>query len=59
MYRSSYNQYPYSDDRLFLGGGFAGPFILGGLTGALVAPYFNRPYYPYPYYQYPPYYRYY
>ena len=38
--------------------GFLTPFILGGITGGLVAPYFynNRPnyyyggYYPYPYY---------
>ncbi|MBR3116880.1 MAG: hypothetical protein IKF36_03285 [Bacilli bacterium] len=34
-------------------GGFFGPFILGGITGALVTPLFynNRPnyYYPYPY----------
>ena len=34
--------------------GFLGPFILGGITGGLVAPYFYRPYYqPYPYYQMP------
>ncbi len=47
-----------------LGGGFLGPFLLGGLTGGLVAPLFyggyNRPYntyyyYPYPYYGYRPY----
>lgn len=55
------------DDR-FIGGGFLGPFLLGGLTGGLVSPLFygggyNRPYYnnyyyypPYPPYpQYPPY----
>ena len=49
------NQYrPNNNDR-FIGGGFLGPFILGGLTGGLVAPFFygnNRPnynyYYPYP-----------
>lgn len=39
--------------------GFFGPFLLGGLTGGLVAPYFygrpNNNYYP-PYY-YSPYYR--
>lgn len=49
--------YPYNtgDERLV--GGFLGPFVLGGLTGGLVAPYFynnnnNRPtyYYPGPYY---------
>lgn len=48
-----------SDDRL-IGGGFAFPFLLGGVTGAALAPNFwrppyNRPY-PVPYYQpYPPY----
>ena len=50
---SSYN------DRL-IGGGFFGPFILGGITGGLLAPaFYQRPYYnnyyPYPYYG--PYYR--
>ena len=49
---------PYQDDERLLGG-FLGPFILGGITGGVVAPYFwngNRPnyynnyYYPYPYY---------
>ena len=45
------------------GGGFLGPFILGGITGGLVAPMFyggyNRPnnYYYYPYYPNYPYYR--
>ena len=41
-------------------GGFLGPFVLGGITGGLIAPYFYRqPYYyqPYPYYG-VPYYRY-
>ena len=28
-----------SDDR-FIGGGFLGPFILGGITGGLLAPSF-------------------
>ena len=55
---------PYANmngDR-FIGGGFLGPFILGGITGGLLAPAFNqRPYYgpiygpmpvyPVPYYQ--------
>ena len=43
----SYNQ--NDGDRLI--GGFAGPFILGGITGGLLAPAFYRPrpYYP-PYY---------
>ncbi len=43
-----------------IGGGFLGPFILGGLTGGLVAPFFYgsyRPNYYYPGYYYPPYYR--
>ena len=35
-------------------GGFLGPFLLGGIAGGAVAPYFwNRPYYP-PYPPYPP-----
>lgn len=51
-YQQFYNQKPNNDR--FIGGGFLGPFILGGLTGGLVAPFFygNRPnynyYYPYP-----------
>lgn len=54
--------YQPNDDRI----GFIGPFLLGGLTGGLVAPYFYNPrppyyyqnniYGPYPY-PYPPYYR--
>ena len=48
----------------FIGGGFFGPFILGGLTGGLIANsrpnypvyYAPYPYYPpYPYYGYRPY----
>lgn len=42
----------------FIGGGFLGPFILGGITGGLLAPNFGpRPYpiYPAPYPPYPPY----
>lgn len=56
-----------NNDRLFLGGGFLGPFLLGGLTGAVLRPGYgyNRPYYtnnyyypyPYPYPYYGPYYR--
>lgn len=46
-----------SDERLI--GGFAFPFLLGGVTGAAIAPAFwggyNRPYYQ-NYYYYPPYY---
>ena len=48
----SYNQ---NDGDRLIGGGFAGPFILGGITGGLLAPAFYRPR---PYYRpyYPPYY---
>ena len=52
----------YNGKNQRIAGGFIGPFILGGITGGLVAPLFynNRPYYynqyPYPYY-YGPYYR--
>lgn len=55
-----------NDDRIV--GGFAFPFLLGGVTGAAIAPAFfggynnNRPYYYNNYYYppyYPPYYRYY
>lgn len=59
-YPSNMTTYSYNQndgDRLI--GGFAGPFILGGITGGLLAPAFYRPspYYP-PYYApYPPYYR--
>lgn len=58
-YNRMYNKMPSNDDRLV--GGFLGPFILGGITGGLVAPAFyggygyNRPYYSNNYY-YPPYY---
>ncbi len=44
--------YPYSkpynqDDRF--AGGFLGPFVLGGITGGLLAPaFYPRPYQPYP-----------
>lgn len=62
---SSYNSIPYnansSDDRI-LAGGFLGPFLLGGITGGLLAPaFYPRPYnnnnYYYPPYYYGPYYR--
>ncbi len=45
----------------FIGGGFFGPFILGGITGGLLAnsrpfyPMYYAPYPPYPYYPYRPY----
>lgn len=55
---SSFNN--MNNERL-VAGGFLGPFILGGITGGLLAPafyprpYYNNYYYPYPYYG--PYYR--
>lgn len=62
MYRSfGYNRrMPMNGGNRFVGGGFLGPFILGGITGGLVAPFFYpRPYYYAPTYYYPnnPYYR--
>ena len=58
MYRMNYPR--YNNDRMV--GGFVFPFLLGGVTGAALAPSFwNRPYYYQPYptpYYYPyPYYR--
>ena len=58
MYRSfGYNRgMPMNGGNRFVGG----PFILGGITGGLVAPFFYpRPYYYAPTYYYPnnPYYR--
>ncbi len=59
-YSTNYRQ--NNDDR-FIGGGFLGPFVLGGITGGLLAPaFYPRPYYnnnfygPCPY-CYGPYYR--
>lgn len=55
--------YKKNGDR-FIGGGFFGPFILGGITGGLIAnsrpnyPMYYAPYpiySPYPYYPYRPY----
>lgn len=60
MPRSYYNNYrpAYQNNSRFIGGGFAAPFLLGGLTGAVLTPYFYRPYPPYqpypPMYPYPP-----
>ena len=36
------NFYPYRNNNRFVGG-FFGPFILGGITGGLLAPAFYRP----------------
>lgn len=48
---------PIQNNDRFIGGGFLGPFILGGITGGLLAPsFYTRPYPVYqPYQPYPPY----
>lgn len=59
-YPSNYGYNSNNGDR-FVAGGFLGPFILGGITGGLLAPAFYpqpRPYYN-NYYYYPYYPRYY
>ena len=44
------NRIPPRGGNRFIGGGFLGPFILGGITGGLLAPSFPRPVpYPVPY----------
>ena len=61
-YQREFQRRRGNDERLV--GGFAFPFLLGGVTGAALAPAFwnggyNRPYYNnyyYPYPVYPPYY---
>ena len=59
MYQSNYMRRPrpMPYQNRFIGGGFAVPFLLGGLTGGLLAGPGPRPYYrPYPIYPpYPPY----
>lgn len=69
--QNSFNPTYNNNDRFFAGG-FLGPFVLGGITGGLLAPAFNNnngrpiynnyyppypPYLPYPPYYYGPYYR--
>lgn len=56
----NYGGMPGNRNDRIIGGGFLGPFVLGGITGGLLAPaFYPRPYYPpyrpYPYYG--PYYR--
>ena len=57
---NNYSNIPnQNQDERLIGGGFAFPFLLGGVTGAALAPNFfggfNRPYYNnYYYYPYPP-----
>lgn len=52
-YTNYSNKVQNQNDERLIGGGFLGPFILGGITGGLVSPYFNRP--PVYYYQPGPY----
>lgn len=60
--RPIYRNMPPNHGNNRIVGGFLGPFILGGITGGLLAPAFYprpvpMPYYPYPpVYQTPPYY---
>ncbi len=59
MQRPNHHNSHYNDR--FLGGGFFGPFLLGGITGGLIAnsrPNYPIYYSPYPYYQPYPYYPY-
>ena len=58
MRTPSYNpSFPNKQDERFITGGFLGPFILGGITGGLLAPnFYPRPYPIYP--GYPPCYPY-
>lgn len=48
-YYSNLGNKSIQDDRL-IGSGFAFPFLLGGVTGAAIAPAFWRPPYNRPYY---------
>ncbi len=56
-FSNSSSSFVNSDSNRIVAGGFLGPFLLGGITGGLLAPaFYPRPYYyPYPYYG--PYYR--
>jgi len=62
MYNNNIPQYQQNMQRKnnngdrFIGGGFFGPFILGGITGGLIAnSRYNYPIYYQPYPYYPPY----
>lgn len=46
----SYGPYNFDNDNRLIGAGFAFPFLLGGVTGAAIAPAFWRPPYNRPYY---------
>lgn len=49
MYQNNFRRPPMGRPNMngdrFIGGGFLGPFILGGITGGLLAPAFQRPIY--------------
>lgn len=49
-YFGSNNKISSSDESRIIGAGFAFPFLLGGVTGAAIAPAFWRPPYNRPYY---------
>ena len=55
MYYQNQDGFNQNDERL-IGGGFAFPFLLGGVTGAAIAPAFWRPNYNPYYYRPMPYY---
>ena len=57
-YRNFQPNYYNNRNNRFIGGNFAVPFLLGGITGGLLAPaFYPRPYYPiYPQPYYPMYY---
>ena len=55
---SNYKNNMMPNNERLIGGGFLGPFVLGGITGGLLAPAFYPPRprpYPYQPYPYPPY----
>ena len=52
-YPNNFKNNMYPNDERFIGG-FAFPFLLGGVTGAALAPNFWRPPYNRPPYPYPP-----
>lgn len=58
MYNTMRRPFPGPGGNRFIGGGFLGPFLLGGLVGGLAGPaFYPRPVpYPVPYPPYPIYY---
>lgn len=56
QFRQNMYQHRNNNDQRFIGGGFVGPLLLGGIAGYAIGN--NRPnyYYPRPYYPYPTYY---